>query len=179
MCGRCYMFRHYIAIFRERSWCLLIDAQLRSSRENIVDGRVVSSEGHETYVVLYLFVPFTVLNPSTVDWFVELLVIITTLRTTTPYSCLVPYFHWYQHGSRATENRVSVDCTPISYFRDPGFKFRLGDQLSWFKALFISVPRYYLTWGQDRFHPHAFQSLFTNRSVLWYCEVRAIGSAIK
>jgi hypothetical protein len=25
-----YMFRHYIAIFRERSYCLLRDAQLRS-----------------------------------------------------------------------------------------------------------------------------------------------------
>jgi hypothetical protein len=37
------MFRHYIAIFRERSYCLLRDAQLRSSRRNIVDGRVVSS----------------------------------------------------------------------------------------------------------------------------------------
>jgi hypothetical protein len=38
------MFRHYIAIFRERSKCLLRDAQLRSSRKNIVDGRVVSSD---------------------------------------------------------------------------------------------------------------------------------------
>jgi hypothetical protein len=38
------VFRHYIAIFRERSLCLLIDAQLRSSRKNIVDGRVVSSD---------------------------------------------------------------------------------------------------------------------------------------
>jgi hypothetical protein len=32
------------AILRERSWCLLRDAQLRSSRWNIVDGRVVSSD---------------------------------------------------------------------------------------------------------------------------------------
>jgi hypothetical protein len=39
-----YMFRHYIAIFRERSYCLLRDAQLRSSRYNIVDGRDVSSD---------------------------------------------------------------------------------------------------------------------------------------
>jgi cobalamin biosynthesis protein CobD/CbiB len=38
------MFRHYIAIFRERSECLLRDAQLRISRENIVDGRVVFSD---------------------------------------------------------------------------------------------------------------------------------------
>jgi hypothetical protein len=38
------MFRHYIAILRERSQCLLRDAQLRSSRWNIVDGRVVSSD---------------------------------------------------------------------------------------------------------------------------------------
>src|SRR5215471_13758058 len=44
MYGSSYMFRHYIAIFRERSQCLLQDAQLRSSRENIVDGRVVSSD---------------------------------------------------------------------------------------------------------------------------------------
>jgi hypothetical protein len=39
-----YMFRHYIAIFREHSECLLRDAQLRNSRKNIVDGRVVSSD---------------------------------------------------------------------------------------------------------------------------------------
>src|SRR5215469_12382672 len=44
MYGSSYMFRHYIAIFRERSWCLLRDAQLRSSRQNIVDGCVVSSD---------------------------------------------------------------------------------------------------------------------------------------
>jgi hypothetical protein len=43
MYGSYYMFRHYIAILRERSYCLLRDAQLRSSRYNIVDGRVVSS----------------------------------------------------------------------------------------------------------------------------------------
>jgi hypothetical protein len=41
--GSFYMFRHYIAILRERSKCLLRDAQLRSSRYNIVDGCVVSS----------------------------------------------------------------------------------------------------------------------------------------
>jgi hypothetical protein len=35
------MFRHYIAIFRGHSRCLLRDAQLRSSRKNIVNGRVV------------------------------------------------------------------------------------------------------------------------------------------
>src|SRR5215469_8829803 len=44
MCGSSFMFRHYIAIFRERSKCLLKDAQLSSSRQNIVDGRVVSSD---------------------------------------------------------------------------------------------------------------------------------------
>jgi hypothetical protein len=38
------MFWHYIAIFREHSWYLLRDAQLRSSRQNIVDGRVVSCD---------------------------------------------------------------------------------------------------------------------------------------
>jgi hypothetical protein len=38
------MFRHYIAIISERYWCLLRDAQLRSNRQNIVDGRVVSSD---------------------------------------------------------------------------------------------------------------------------------------
>jgi hypothetical protein len=32
MYGSSYVFRHYIAILRERSWCLLRDAQLRSSR---------------------------------------------------------------------------------------------------------------------------------------------------
>jgi hypothetical protein len=37
MYGSSYMFRHYIAIFRERSYCLLRDAKLRSSRYNIVD----------------------------------------------------------------------------------------------------------------------------------------------
>jgi hypothetical protein len=44
MYGSSYMFRHYIAIIRERSYCLLRDAQLRSSRYNIMDGRVVSSD---------------------------------------------------------------------------------------------------------------------------------------
>src|SRR5215469_9538655 len=44
MYGSSYMFRHYIVIFRERSSCLLRDAQLRSSRLNIVDVRVVSSD---------------------------------------------------------------------------------------------------------------------------------------
>jgi hypothetical protein len=38
--GSSYMFRHYVAITRERCYCLLRDAQLRSSRQNIVDGRV-------------------------------------------------------------------------------------------------------------------------------------------
>jgi hypothetical protein len=44
MYGRSYMFRHYIAIFRERSYCLLRDVKLRSCRWNIVDGHVVSSD---------------------------------------------------------------------------------------------------------------------------------------
>jgi hypothetical protein len=44
MYGSSYMFRHYIAILRERSECLLREAQLRSSLQNIVDGRVVSSD---------------------------------------------------------------------------------------------------------------------------------------
>src|SRR5215471_14870127 len=44
MYGSFCMFLHYIAIFRESFWCLLKDAQLRSSRENIVDGCVVSSD---------------------------------------------------------------------------------------------------------------------------------------
>jgi hypothetical protein len=43
MYGSSYMCRHYIAIIRERYKCLLRDAQLRSSRLNIADGRVVSS----------------------------------------------------------------------------------------------------------------------------------------
>jgi hypothetical protein len=32
MYGISYMFRHYIAIIRERSYCFLRDAQFRSSR---------------------------------------------------------------------------------------------------------------------------------------------------
>jgi hypothetical protein len=44
MYGISYMFRHYTAILRERSYYLLRDAELRSSRWNIVDGRVVSSD---------------------------------------------------------------------------------------------------------------------------------------
>jgi hypothetical protein len=36
MYGSSYMFRHYIAIFRE---CLLRDAQLKSSQQNILDRR--------------------------------------------------------------------------------------------------------------------------------------------
>jgi hypothetical protein len=44
MYGSFYMFRHYIAILRERFQCLLRDAQLRISRQNIVDGHVVSSD---------------------------------------------------------------------------------------------------------------------------------------
>jgi hypothetical protein len=44
MYGSFHKFRHYIAIVRERSKCLMRDAQLRSSRENIVDGRVVLSD---------------------------------------------------------------------------------------------------------------------------------------
>jgi hypothetical protein len=44
MYGSSYMFRHYIAILRERSKCLLRGAQLRSSRRSIVDERVVSSD---------------------------------------------------------------------------------------------------------------------------------------
>jgi hypothetical protein len=50
--GISYMFRHYIAIFRERSYCLLRDAQLRSSRQTIVDGRVVSSDNTPTHNIL-------------------------------------------------------------------------------------------------------------------------------
>jgi hypothetical protein len=57
MYGICYTFRHYIAILRERFYCRLRDAQLRSSRQNIVDGRVVSSDvvcthvtGHNTCI---------------------------------------------------------------------------------------------------------------------------------
>jgi hypothetical protein len=44
MYGSYYMFRHYIAILRERSYCLLRDAELRSGRYNIVDGCVVFSD---------------------------------------------------------------------------------------------------------------------------------------
>jgi hypothetical protein len=36
MYGNSYMFRHYIAIFRERFQCLLRDAQLRSSETHHV-----------------------------------------------------------------------------------------------------------------------------------------------
>jgi hypothetical protein len=41
MYGSSYMFRHYIAILRERSKYLLRDAQLRNSPYNIVNGRIV------------------------------------------------------------------------------------------------------------------------------------------
>src|SRR5215468_3574692 len=44
MYGSFCMFRHYIAIFRKGFQCLLRDAQLRSSRQNIVDGCAVSSD---------------------------------------------------------------------------------------------------------------------------------------
>jgi hypothetical protein len=57
MYGSSYMFRHYIAIFRERSYCLLRDAQLRSSRQNIVDGRVVSSDVLRKHIIIYLLIP--------------------------------------------------------------------------------------------------------------------------
>jgi hypothetical protein len=50
MYGSSYMFRHYIAILGERFQCLLRDAQLRSSRQNIVDGRVVSSDVVHAYI---------------------------------------------------------------------------------------------------------------------------------
>jgi hypothetical protein len=50
MYGSSYMFRHYIAILGERSQCLLRDAQLRSGRQNIVDGRVVSSDVVTAYI---------------------------------------------------------------------------------------------------------------------------------
>jgi hypothetical protein len=36
------MFWHYISILRERSYSLLRDAQLRCSRQNIIDGCAVS-----------------------------------------------------------------------------------------------------------------------------------------
>jgi hypothetical protein len=44
MYGSSYMFQHYIAIPREHSYSLLRDAQLKSSQQNTVDGRVVSSD---------------------------------------------------------------------------------------------------------------------------------------
>src|SRR5215471_6952089 len=37
MYGNSYMFRHYIAIFRERSCCLLRDPQLRLERTTSLD----------------------------------------------------------------------------------------------------------------------------------------------
>src|SRR5215469_14808801 len=48
MYGSFYMFRHYIGIFRERSYCLLREAQLRSSRSNIVNGRFQIATHHVT-----------------------------------------------------------------------------------------------------------------------------------
>jgi hypothetical protein len=48
MYGSYNMFRNYIATIRERSWCLLRDAQKRSNLQNIVDGRVVSSNWFTT-----------------------------------------------------------------------------------------------------------------------------------
>jgi hypothetical protein len=60
--GSSYMFRHYIAILRERFLCLLRDGQLWSSRYNIVDGRVVSSD----VVCGDLRSPRTTSRPSTI-----------------------------------------------------------------------------------------------------------------
>jgi hypothetical protein len=40
MYGSSHVFRHYIAIFRERSQCLLRDAQLSSSRSQIATHHV-------------------------------------------------------------------------------------------------------------------------------------------
>jgi hypothetical protein len=48
MYGSSYMFRHYIAIFRERSQRPPRDAQPRSSRQNTVDGRAVPSDAYNT-----------------------------------------------------------------------------------------------------------------------------------
>jgi hypothetical protein len=53
------MFRHYFAIFRERSKCLLRVAQMRSSRYNIVDRRVVFSD-----VVRGNLVGYNILSPA-------------------------------------------------------------------------------------------------------------------
>jgi hypothetical protein len=43
MYGIYYLFRHYIAILRDHSYCLLRDSQLRSSPQNILDGGVLFS----------------------------------------------------------------------------------------------------------------------------------------
>jgi hypothetical protein len=50
MYGISDMFRHYIAILRERSYCLLREAQLRCSRKNIVDARAHHVTRHNTLI---------------------------------------------------------------------------------------------------------------------------------
>jgi hypothetical protein len=48
MYGSSYMFRHYIAILKERSYCLLRDAQLRSSRTLPEDDTLTSKHVRAT-----------------------------------------------------------------------------------------------------------------------------------
>jgi hypothetical protein len=52
MYGSFYMFWHYIAIIRERSYCLLSDAQLRSSRWNIAHAHHVTRHNTPIYNIL-------------------------------------------------------------------------------------------------------------------------------
>jgi hypothetical protein len=61
------MYRLYITILRERSQNLLRDAQLRCSQQNIVDGRVVSSD-----VVCMHTTPLDTTNSSTIFYWLHL-----------------------------------------------------------------------------------------------------------
>jgi hypothetical protein len=65
MYGSSYMFRHYIAIFKKRSYCLLRDAQLRSSRPRTTFVHSSHSSGRYTFSlsVPYLNLQTTELNP--------------------------------------------------------------------------------------------------------------------
>jgi hypothetical protein len=78
MYGITYMIRHYIAILRERSWCVLRDAPLRNSRYNIVNGRVVTIGLVRGDLISRRTPLLDTTHPSTI--FYQLLLILASLR---------------------------------------------------------------------------------------------------
>jgi hypothetical protein len=78
MYGISYTFRHYTAIITAYSYCFLRDAQLRSSRQNIVDGRVVSSGVELGDLRSLRTTPLETTRPSTI--FYRLLINWASLR---------------------------------------------------------------------------------------------------